>query len=159
LPRGHLLKSVLRRLDDLEDCAMAQQKKRNPTSEFSRREILSTAAIAGGMLTAASASIAQTSGQAPNPSRGPGIGGTDPAPGDVVRERQNPDMLNPPATDAETTPNLRFSFADDAAGASEGAPGSGQPSDGRPEKDQGADCAGVAFGACFLSTSEIHRSP
>jgi oxalate decarboxylase len=91
---------------------MARQNERNTTSKFSRRDILSTAAIAGGALTAASASIAQTADQAPNPSRGPGVGGTDPFPGGVARERQNPDMINPPATDSGTLPNLRFSFAD-----------------------------------------------
>ena len=91
---------------------MARQNAGNTTSEFSRRDILSTAVIAGGALTAASASIAQTADQAPSPSREPGVGGTDPFPGGVARERQNPDMLNPPATDSGTLPNLRFSFAD-----------------------------------------------
>jgi oxalate decarboxylase len=91
---------------------MAGQRERDKTGEVSRRGILSTAAIAGGALIAASTSIAQTAGQAPNPSREPGVGGADPVPGDVARERQNPDMLNPPATDSGTTPNLRFSFAD-----------------------------------------------
>ena len=91
---------------------MARQKEGNTIGVFSRRDILSTAAVAGGMLTASSASIAQTADQAPKPSREPGVGGTDPVPGDVVRERQNRDMLNPPATDSGTTPNLRFSFAD-----------------------------------------------
>jgi oxalate decarboxylase len=89
---------------------MERRKDRNTTSELSRRDILSTAAIAGGALTAAS--IAQAADLGPNPSRAPGIGGTDPVPGDVVRERENPDMVNPPATDSGTTPNLRFSFAD-----------------------------------------------
>jgi len=74
--------------------------------------MLATAAVAGGMLTSASAAIAQTNDRVLHPSRVPGIGGTDPVPGNVIRERQNPDMLNPPATDSGTTPNLRFSFAD-----------------------------------------------
>jgi oxalate decarboxylase len=74
--------------------------------------MLATAAVAGGMLTSASAAIAQTNDRALHPSRVLGIGGTDPVPGNVIRERQNPDMLNPPATDSGTTPNLRFSFAD-----------------------------------------------
>src|SRR5580693_5807172 len=91
---------------------MARQNERNTTSEFSRRDILSTAVIAGGVLTGASASIAQTADHAPNPSREPGVGGTDPFPGGVAPERQNPDMLNPPAADSGTLPNLRFSFAD-----------------------------------------------
>src|SRR3984885_5119998 len=91
---------------------MARQTERNTTGEFSRRDILSTATIAGGALTAASASIARAADAAPNPSRAPGVGGTDPVPGGVARELQNPDMVNPPATDSGTTLNLRFSFAD-----------------------------------------------
>jgi oxalate decarboxylase len=91
---------------------MAHQKERNTTNEFSRRGILASAAVVGGALTAASASIAQAADQAPQPSREPGVGGTDPVPGSLAREGQNPDMLNPPATDSGTTPNLRFSFAD-----------------------------------------------
>jgi oxalate decarboxylase len=80
--------------------------------ELTRRDMLATAAVAGGVLTSASVAMAQTSDQVLQPSRAPGIGGTDPAPHNVIRERQNPDMLNPPATDSGTTPNLRFSFAD-----------------------------------------------
>src|SRR5467141_916050 len=64
------------------------------------------------MLASASVAMAQTGDQVLQPSRAPGIGGTDPAPHNAIRERQNPDMLNPPATDSGTTPNLRFSFAD-----------------------------------------------
>ncbi len=47
-----------------------------------------------------------------SPSRAPGIGGTDPGPIDRAREGQNPDIVNPPATDHGTLPNLRFSYAD-----------------------------------------------
>ena len=78
-------------------------------SEFSRRDILSTAAAAGAVIAATAAQSAESP---PEPSRAPGVGGTDPVPGDVVREAQNPDLLNPPATDSGTLPNLRFSFAD-----------------------------------------------
>ena len=78
-------------------------------SEFSRRDLLSTAVVAGAAVTA---SGAQSAEQIPEPSRAPGVGGSDPVPGDVVREGQNPDMLNPPATNFGTLPNLRFSFAD-----------------------------------------------
>ncbi len=78
--------------------------------ELTRRDMLATAAVAGGMLTSASAAMAQTGDRVLQPSRAPGIGGTDPGPSNVIRERQNPDMLNPPATDSGTTPNLRFSF-------------------------------------------------
>ena len=77
--------------------------------EFSRRDLLSTAVVAGAAMTA---SGAQSAEQVPEPSRGPGVGGSDPVPGDVSREGQNPDMVNPPATDSGTLPNLRFSFAD-----------------------------------------------
>lgn len=37
---------------------------------------------------------------------------TGPGPHDVIRESENPDMVNPPATDSGTLPNLRFSFSD-----------------------------------------------
>jgi oxalate decarboxylase len=77
--------------------------------EISRRNILSAAAAAGAVLTA---STPRSDAQPLEPMRAPGVGGTDPVPGDVVREGQNPDMLNPPATDSGTLPNLRFSFAD-----------------------------------------------
>jgi oxalate decarboxylase len=74
--------------------------------------MLATAAVAGGMLAGASAAMAQTGDRVVQPSRAPGTGGTDPVPGNPIRERQNPDLLNPPATDSGTVPNLRFAFAD-----------------------------------------------
>src|SRR5580698_2763380 len=75
-----------------------------------RRDLLAGAAVgASALLGAAAASAAD---QVPEPSRASGVGGTDPVPGDVAREAQNPDLLNPPATDSGTLPNLRFSFAD-----------------------------------------------
>jgi oxalate decarboxylase len=80
--------------------------------EFTRRDMLATAAVAGGMLAGASAAMAQTGDRVVQPSRAPGTGGTDPVPGNPIRERQNPDLLNPPATDSGTVPNLRFAFAD-----------------------------------------------
>jgi oxalate decarboxylase len=57
-----------------------------------RRNVLTNAAVAGAMLGTASATMAQTSGDIPQPSRSPGVGGTDPHAGDVVRERR----LDPP---------------------------------------------------------------
>jgi oxalate decarboxylase len=85
--------------------------RRNKTmNPFSRRDILAVGA-AGGLLTATSA-MAQTNAQTPQPNRSPGIGGMDPGPRDLTRDRENPDMLNPPPTDSGTLPNLRFSFAD-----------------------------------------------
>src|SRR3984885_15428474 len=77
--------------------------------EFSRRDLLSTAVVTGAVMAASAADAAD---QVPGPSRTAGVGGTDPAPGDVAREAQNPDLINPPATDSGTLPNLRFSFAD-----------------------------------------------
>jgi oxalate decarboxylase len=79
------------------------------TDEFTRRRVLANAAATGAMF-GATAAMAQDA--IPEPRRAPGVGGTDPHPADVARERENPDMLNPPSTDSGTTPNLRFSFAD-----------------------------------------------
>src|SRR5258708_7391771 len=78
---------------------------------ISRRDIVAVGA-AGGLLAATSAALGQTSPQVPQPNRAPGLGGSDPGPRDLTRDRENPDMLNPPSTDQGTLPNLRFSFAD-----------------------------------------------
>src|ERR1700709_1583896 len=78
---------------------------------ISRRNVLA-ASVAGGLLAAPTAAEAQSPNQIPQPSRAPGIGGTDPGPRNLMRDRQNPDMLNPPPTDHGTLPNLRFSYAD-----------------------------------------------
>jgi oxalate decarboxylase len=69
------------------------------------------ATAAGGVFTAARAAGAQTGEPIPQPQR-PGHGGTDPGPRNLGRDRQNPDLLVPPATDHGTLPNLRFSFSD-----------------------------------------------
>src|SRR3982074_3525178 len=79
--------------------------------DLTRGDMLATAAVAGGMLASASAATAQAGDRVLQPSRAPGIGGTDPVPRNPIRARQNPDLLNPPATDSGTIPNLRFSFA------------------------------------------------
>src|ERR1700733_1617360 len=76
---------------------------------ISRRNVLA-ASVAGGLFAAATAAEAQN--QIPQPSRAPGVGGTDPGPRNLMRDRQNPDILNPPSTDHGTLPNLRFSFSD-----------------------------------------------
>src|SRR5260370_28280911 len=47
--------------------------------------------------------------RAPQPIRG-NEGGTDPGPRNMALDRQNPDILTPPSTDAGTIPNLKFSF-------------------------------------------------
>lgn len=78
---------------------------------ISRRNILA-AGVAGGLMAASTIAQAQSPDQKPQPSRSAGVGGTDPGPRDLTRDRENPDLLNPPSTDSGTLPNLRFSFAD-----------------------------------------------
>jgi oxalate decarboxylase len=78
---------------------------------ISRRNVLA-ASVAGGLIAVATAAEAQSPNQIPQPSRAPGVGGTDPGPRNLLRDRQNPDILNPPSTDRGTLPNLRFSFSD-----------------------------------------------
>jgi oxalate decarboxylase len=78
--------------------------------DVTRRAMLAATA-AGGVLTLAASSAAQTNESIPQPQR-PGRGGTDPGPRNLIRDRQNPDLLVPPATDHGTLPNLRFSFSD-----------------------------------------------
>jgi oxalate decarboxylase len=73
---------------------------------ISRRNILATAA-SGGLLTVATAAAATSQPATPQPQR-PGRGGTEPGPRNIERDRQNPDMLVPPATDRGTLPNLHF---------------------------------------------------
>lgn len=51
-------------------------------------------------------------GYIPQPIRNDGTGWWDLGPRDVLRDLENPDMLVPPATDAGTIPNLKFSFSD-----------------------------------------------
>jgi len=78
---------------------------------ISRRNLLAATA-AGGLISAAtSVASAQNGGPIPQPQR-PGNGGTDPGPRNLSRDRQNPDLIVPPATDHGTLPNLRFSFSD-----------------------------------------------
>ncbi len=73
-----------------------------------RRDVLAGATVGAGALIGAR----QASADEVQPSRKPGVGGTDPGPRNPLRERQDPDMVNPPATDHGTLPNLRFTFAD-----------------------------------------------
>src|SRR6202158_3197229 len=79
-------------------------------NDVSRRTLLAATA-AGGIFAAATAAGAQPSESVPQPKR-PGEGGTDPGPRNIGRDRQNSDLLFPPATDHGTLPNLRFSFSD-----------------------------------------------
>ncbi|MBY0201820.1 oxalate decarboxylase family bicupin [Paenibacillus cucumis (ex Kampfer et al. 2016)] len=48
----------------------------------------------------------------PQPIRSDGAGGPDYGPRDVLRDKQNPDMLVPPKTDNGLLPNLRMSFSE-----------------------------------------------
>src|ERR1700730_4960099 len=89
---------------------MRSSKRGKIMTGSTRRDLLAGAAVGAGALLGATAVSAAE--QVPEPSRVPGVGGSDPVPGDVSREAQNPDLLNPPATDSGTLPNLRFSFAD-----------------------------------------------
>jgi oxalate decarboxylase len=77
---------------------------------ISRRQILAATA-AGAVLTTTSVAQAQSPDSILQPQR-PGHGGTDPGPRNLMRDRQNPDLLVPPSTDHGTLPNLRFSFSD-----------------------------------------------
>jgi oxalate decarboxylase len=78
--------------------------------EMTRRGLL-VGTAAGGLLTAATMAAAQTGESVPQPQR-PGHGGTDHGPRNLVRDRENPDLLVPPSTDHGTLPNLRYSFSD-----------------------------------------------
>jgi oxalate decarboxylase len=75
-------------------------------TNLSRRNALLTM-TAGATLVAGAAVAADL----PQPRR-PGLGGDDPGPRSAERDRLSPDMLNQPATDSGTLPNLKFSFAD-----------------------------------------------
>jgi oxalate decarboxylase len=75
----------------------------------SRRNVLGSAAALS--LATVSIASAQQNSDVPQPIR-EGHGGTDIGPRDAIRDRENPDVLVPPATDSGTLPNLRFSFAD-----------------------------------------------
>ncbi|NHN31689.1 oxalate decarboxylase family bicupin [Paenibacillus agricola] len=48
----------------------------------------------------------------PQPIRSDGAGGPDLGPRDIMRDRENPNMLVPPITDSGLLPNLKFSFSD-----------------------------------------------
>jgi oxalate decarboxylase len=76
---------------------------------ISRRKMLAATTVGG--LIAATSARAENEQRIPQPMR-PGRGGTDPGPRNLMRDRQNPDLLVPPSTDHGTLPNLRFSFAD-----------------------------------------------
>ncbi|EJF91051.1 cupin domain-containing protein [Bartonella tamiae] len=81
--------------------------------EKTRRDFFTTAGLAfAGSVALANGAFAETRPERPNISRAAGIGGDDPGSHDPLRDRENPDLLNPPATDSGTLPNLKFSFSD-----------------------------------------------
>jgi len=80
-----------------------------PSQKISRRSMLVGTAAAGGLLTVTTLAQGQTDRTIPQL---PGLGGTNPGPGNAARIDQNPDLMVPPATDHGTLPNLRFSFDD-----------------------------------------------
>src|SRR5262245_38225166 len=89
--------------------AQSDEDRGHAMSPISRRNLLAATGAAGLQM-----SIAATEAKAeadPQPAR-PGFGGTDPGPRNLMRDRQNPDLLVPPPTDQGTLPNLRFSFSD-----------------------------------------------
>jgi Cupin domain. len=64
-----------------------------------------TVALAAGKVHAHEATVATYPANDPRHPR-------DPGPHDPIREGLNPDIVDPPATDSGTLPNLRFSFSD-----------------------------------------------
>ena len=76
---------------------------------LSRRSFMAFAA--GGTVALAAGKVHAHEQPAAQPWNGK-MGGTDPGPRDPIREGENPDIVNPPATDSGTLPNLRFSFSD-----------------------------------------------
>jgi oxalate decarboxylase len=50
--------------------------------------------------------------ETPQPIRSDGAGWWDLGPRDIMRDKENPDMLVSPVTDAGSLPNLKFSFSD-----------------------------------------------
>ena len=73
---------------------------------ITRRTMLTTTAAAGAL--AATGAEAQTA--APQPIRGR-TGADDPGPRNVAADRDNPDLLAPPATDSGKIPNLKWPFS------------------------------------------------
>jgi oxalate decarboxylase len=80
----------------------------NAMNHISRRSLLAATSAIGFQ---AALVHAQSSESVPQPQQGD-RGGSDPGPRNLMRDRQNPDLLVPPATDQGTLPNLRFSFSD-----------------------------------------------
>lgn len=76
-------------------------------TKLSRRDAL-VAITPGAAVSMGAVAAAQ---DVPQPRRN-GLGGDDPGPRNLALDKNSPDMLNQPPTDAGTIPNLKFSFAD-----------------------------------------------
>ncbi len=76
---------------------------------LSRRDVIAIAGAGGAAMAGAAA--AQTAPPAPPPIKD-GKGADIAGPRNPPREAEEPDTLAPPSTDAGTTPNLKWSFAD-----------------------------------------------
>jgi len=67
---------------------------------------------AGGTVALAAGQVHAHDNQVRTYPAGAKPGGRDPGPHDPMREAENPDLVDPPATDSGTLPNLRYSFSD-----------------------------------------------
>lgn len=79
---------------------------------MSDQKINRRAFVGAGMLTSMAVAAGAFAETIPNPRRSQGVGGDDPGPRNLILDRDNPVLLNPPATDSGMLPNLRFSFGD-----------------------------------------------
>jgi len=79
-------------------------------NKLSRRRFMAFAA--GGTVVLATGQVHAHDNNIKAYPAGSGTGDRDPGPHDSVRESENPDIVDPPATDSGTVPNLRFSFSD-----------------------------------------------
>jgi len=77
---------------------------------LSRRRFMAFAA--GGTVALAAGQVNAHDNQVTAYPAGAKPGGRDPGPHDPMREAENPDLVDPPATDSGTLPNLRYSFSD-----------------------------------------------
>ena len=77
---------------------------------LSRRRFMAFAA--GGTVALAAGQVHAHDNQVRTYPAGAQSGGRDPGPHDPIREAENPDLVNPPAADSGTLPNLHYSFSD-----------------------------------------------
>src|ERR1700730_17592540 len=110
IPNAAELTYYRRSMRSLSPGRATRMSGRTSMNAISRRNVLTTV-TAGGLLTAVTAAHAQSGEPTPQPQR-PRHGGAAPGARNLSRDRQNPDLLVPPATDHGTLPNLRFSFSD-----------------------------------------------